>query len=93
MRVYGPLTVRHIRSERRWRWRGLRLVAPIGVFHPGLFFSSGVLADHIERSELLGRRVLDVGCGSGLLSLAAARAGAIVTAIDINPAAVGGDDR
>lgn len=32
--------------------------------------------------------MLDVGCGSGLLSLAAVRAGAVVTAVDINDAAV-----
>ena len=58
------------------------------MFHPGLFFSSGVLAAEIERMQLGGRSVLDVGCGSGVLSLVAARAGAVVTAIDVNPQAV-----
>jgi release factor glutamine methyltransferase len=58
------------------------------VFHPGLFFSSGVLAAEVERRKPSGRSVLDVGCGSGVLSLAAARAGARVTAIDINSDAV-----
>ena len=61
---------------------------PTGVFHPGLFFSSGVLAAEIERREPAGRTVVDVGCGSGLLSLAAARSGAVVTAVDINIEAV-----
>jgi release factor glutamine methyltransferase len=61
---------------------------PTGVFHPGLFFSSGVLAAEIERRKPVGLSVLDVGCGSGLLSLAAARAGATVTAVDINIEAV-----
>jgi 2-polyprenyl-6-hydroxyphenyl methylase / 3-demethylubiquinone-9 3-methyltransferase len=35
------------------------------------------------RSPLAGRKVLDVGCGGGILAESLARAGAIVTAIDL----------
>ena len=38
-----------------------------------------------ERASLAGSRVLDVGCGGGLLAEALARAGARVTAIDLAP--------
>ena len=38
-----------------------------------------------ERATLAGARVLDVGCGGGLLAEALARAGAKVTAIDLAP--------
>jgi len=38
-----------------------------------------------ERAGLRGKRVLDVGCGGGLLSEAMARAGATVTGIDLAP--------
>ena len=38
-----------------------------------------------ERAALTGARVLDVGCGGGLLSEALAREGAQVTAIDLAP--------
>lgn len=88
MRVYGPWAIRHIRRQRVWKWHGLSLNVPTGVFHPGLFFSTSVLATEIERHRLRGRAVLDVGCGSGLLSLVASRAGATVTAVDINAEAV-----
>lgn len=38
-----------------------------------------------ERITLRGARVLDVGCGGGLLSEALARSGALVTALDLAP--------
>ncbi|MDN5863347.1 MAG: bifunctional 2-polyprenyl-6-hydroxyphenol methylase/3-demethylubiquinol 3-O-methyltransferase UbiG [Salinisphaera sp.] len=38
-----------------------------------------------ERAGLAGKKVLDVGCGAGLLAEAMARAGACVTAIDLAP--------
>lgn len=41
-----------------------------------------------ERSTLAGARVLDVGCGGGLLAEALAEAGAQVTAVDLAPAMI-----
>ena len=41
-----------------------------------------------ERCRLAGSRVLDVGCGGGLLAETLARAGAQVTAIDLAPSMV-----
>jgi magnesium-protoporphyrin O-methyltransferase len=39
--------------------------------------------------DLRGRRILDAGCGTGALAVAAARRGADVVAIDISPTLVG----
>ncbi len=49
-------------------------------------FSAAGAAEFIERLNLKpGTKVLDVACGTGNLALPAARAGAIVTGIDIAP--------
>lgn len=44
--------------------------------------SSVVLAEHVRRAEGAGRRLLELGCGIGLVAAAAARAGFEVTATD-----------
>lgn len=65
---------------------GFRLTVPPTVFHPKVFLTSKYFAEFLGSLDLSGRHVAEVGCGSGILSLAAARAGAeTVTAIDINP--------
>jgi magnesium-protoporphyrin O-methyltransferase len=40
-------------------------------------------------ADLRGRRLLDAGCGTGMLALEAAKRGAEVTAIDLSPTLVG----
>lgn len=75
-------------KERRVRVDGFDLVIPPGVFHPALFLSTRLLAEHVGDLSLLGKTFLDLGTGSGRIALTAARAGAIVTACDVNPVAV-----
>lgn len=59
---------------------------PDGEFKP-LHKLNPVRVDYIaERTELHNKRVLDVGCGGGILAEALARQGAIVTGIDMAPA-------
>jgi release factor glutamine methyltransferase len=64
------------------------LTVPPSVFHPKFYFTSKFLGEFIQTISLSGKKVLDVGCGSGILSLAAAAGGATVVSVDINPAAV-----
>ena len=59
------------------------------MLDPVVFLSSDVLADAIAALVKPGMSVLDLGTGSGIGALAAARAGArLVVAIDVDPAAV-----
>ena len=67
---------------------GLRLVVLPGVFHPRFFGSSKIFAEYLKTMDLAGKRFLDLGAGSGILGLVAVRAGARVTALDVNPQAV-----
>jgi 2-polyprenyl-6-hydroxyphenyl methylase/3-demethylubiquinone-9 3-methyltransferase len=61
---------------------------PQGEFRP-LHLLNPVRARFVaERASLAGARVLDVGCGGGLLCEALARAGAEVTGIDLAPGMV-----
>ena len=68
---------------------GLELVVPPTVFHPGVFVTSRMFAKFLREQNLEGRSVAEIGTGSGILAISAAKAGANeVLAIDINPAAV-----
>jgi len=71
------------------RVAGFRLRVRPMVFHPRYFLTSAFFANFLSSIDLVGKRVADVGTGSGILALAAARAGAAtVLALDINPNAV-----
>ena len=62
---------------------GLNLEAFPGVYAAGkLDPGTAFLLETLDLSPLLGQRVLDLGCGYGLLTLKASLAGASVTALD-----------
>lgn len=85
---YKPVLRRYLSRERVYRYDGIRLLIHPEVFHPGFFFSTRLLLRYLLQLSLRNRSLLELGAGSGLISFAAARAGAIVTASDINPVAV-----
>ncbi len=65
------------------------------LLDPGLAFGTGthpttaLCLSWLDTQDLTGQNVLDYGCGSGILAIAAAKLGANrVTAIDIDPQAI-----
>lgn len=83
-----PLTRWYLRKERQYSYLGIAVNVLPGVFHPGLFYSSKFLADFLQKQSVQNKSLLELGCGTGLISILCARRGAHVTASDINPTAV-----
>ncbi|WP_341225356.1 methyltransferase [uncultured Arcticibacterium sp.] len=85
----------YLSKEREVIIEGFKIVVPPSVFHPKLYFSTLFLLDFLNKEKLfketgeghLSSKVLELGAGSGLLSIFMAKKGAQVTASDINEVA------
>ena len=58
------------------------------VFPPQMTFSTKILLDFISEMNLENKTFLELGCGSGIISLLASKKGAKVVASDINQTAL-----
>lgn len=58
------------------------------VFNPKDYLSSELFAEFVNTLHLEGKYILDMGCGSGIISVFAASKGAKCVAADINPVSV-----
>ena len=86
--TYKPLLVKYLSKTRMYSYKGIHLEVPPQVFHPGFFFSTKLLLRYISKEHLSQKSLLELGAGSGLLSIYAAKKGANVVATDINPISV-----
>lgn len=71
-------------KPRNFTYDNIKIKVHPDVFPPQLTFSTKILLDYIEPLNLENKRFLELGSGSGIISLLAAKKGAIVTASDIN---------
>lgn len=73
-------------------WSRLTSNAPVGrirqTVRAGREQMRNTLLDWLPQ-DLTGRRVLDAGCGTGVLAVEAARRGAEVVAVDLSPTLIG----
>src|SRR5689334_6475923 len=78
----------YYRKPRNFSYGGITVKVHPEVFPPHLTLSTKILLDFIKPKELTGKTFLELGCGSGIISLLASRKGANVTATDINKTAL-----
>ena len=85
---YKPILEKYLAKTRMFRYENIELIVPPEVFHPGFFFSTKLLIKYIKKLQLGSKTFLELGAGSGLISIIAAKKMAIVTSTDINPIAI-----
>jgi ribosomal protein L11 methyltransferase len=64
------------------------VIEPETIFGTGRHETTASCLEALSKFDLVGKNVLDVGCGSGILAIAAAKKGAIVSLCDTDPKAV-----
>jgi predicted nicotinamide N-methyase len=82
LRILQPEEVAELPDDGPVEW------APVAPYWAVLWRSGVALARELEGEEMGGLRVVELGCGLAVPSLAAARAGASVLATDVSPEAL-----
>jgi len=78
----------YTRKEREFSYDNITVKVLPGVFHPGLFISTKVLLNFVNTLIFEGKTFLELGAGTGIISILAAKKGAVVYASDISSKAV-----
>jgi len=87
-RILVPLAKWYLRKTRRSHFQNVDVLVPAGVFHPGLYLSTRFMLRHLGHFALAGKRLWEIGAGSGMVAIWCAKRGAKVTASDISGAAI-----
>lgn len=92
IKVIGPFVQAfakyYFKKERPYNYKHIKGVVLPEVFFPHFTISTKLLMQHIEPLSLSQKSFLELGCGTGLISVLAAQKGALVTSSDINPEAI-----
>lgn len=78
----------YYRKPRKYSYQNIEVMVHPEVFPPHLTLSTKILLDFINSLDLNNKSLLELGCGSGIISLFANKKGAKVTASDINKIAL-----
>ena len=96
-RIISPFLKRFVKvyfkKERKFRYKSIRAVVLPGVFFPHFTFSTRFLLSFLETKDLENQSFLELGCGTGVISVLVAKKGADVLATDLNPRAITNAER
>ena len=76
------------RKPRKYIYKNVYTIVQPSVFSPINTISTRILLDFIDTLELKNKTVLELGCGSGIISVFSASKNGYVTASDINECAI-----
>ena len=80
---------RYKTKPRSYSYKGIKIKVLPSVFHPGFFYSTKYLLEYcVANHAIQQKKILELGAGSGLISVFLAKEGGLVYASDINPKAV-----
>jgi len=71
-------------KPRLYTYEDIEVIVMPDVFPPHYTISTKILLDYIKPLDIKDKTLLELGCGSGIVALYAAKKEAIVTASDIN---------
>lgn len=74
----------YLSKPRKYTYKKITVWVEPTVFPPFITFSTKLLLEFLETLSLKEKKVLELGCGCGIISILAAKKEAIVTATDIN---------
>jgi len=87
-KVVKPLLGIYLKKNRQTRVGTFSILVYDGVFHPQFFFSTKYFFEFLSLQEIKSQKALEIGSGTGILSLLAYQMGAETTAIDVDVNAV-----
>jgi release factor glutamine methyltransferase len=87
-RILHPASEKYLSKETNYTYNGITVTVFPGVFHPGFFFSTKLLLEYFENINVTKKYILELGAGTGLISIYTANKGGYVTASDISLTAV-----
>ncbi len=85
---FKTLALFYFKKTRSYKYRNIKIKVLPGVFFPHFTHSTKILLQFTDTINLQNKNFLELGCGTGIISVLAAKKNAAVTASDINPSAV-----
>jgi len=85
---FGVFAKYYFAKPRYYRYKEIKVTVLPDVFFPHFTISTKLLLQFLGKKNLSGKSLLELGCGTGIISVMAAKKGSQVSASDVNPAAI-----